>query len=175
MRLAAMKLSVPTKFVVREQAGERQWPKANSVKATDMKADKIRGLDSAEIERQLQDAQEQLFRLRFQMGMGQLEGLKKYRILKKDRARMLTRHERKAGGRRNSRSAAGCRCNHQGQEKVRTFTMAAADNSEQRRPGRRTARLRAPAGRPSPSRSDTRTRRSAKWFRPRWPRPSWSK
>ena len=55
-----------------------------------MKADKLSGLDAAELERQLQDAQEQLFRLRFQMGMGQLEGLKKYRALKKDRARMLT-------------------------------------------------------------------------------------
>jgi large subunit ribosomal protein L29 len=55
-----------------------------------MKADKVRSLDTADLERQLQDAQEQLFRLRFQMGMGQLEGLKKYRALKKDRARMLT-------------------------------------------------------------------------------------
>ncbi|MBV8829723.1 MAG: 50S ribosomal protein L29 [Acidobacteriaceae bacterium] len=55
-----------------------------------MKADKFRGLDTADVERQAQDAQEQLFRLRFQMGMGQFEGLKKYRNLKKDRARMLT-------------------------------------------------------------------------------------
>lgn len=55
-----------------------------------MKADKVRSLDLAELERQHQDAQEQLFRLRFQMGMGQLEGLKKYRVLKKDRARLLT-------------------------------------------------------------------------------------
>jgi large subunit ribosomal protein L29 len=55
-----------------------------------MKADKIRNLDLAEIERQAQDAQEQLFRFRFQMGMGQLEGLKKYRGLRKDRARLLT-------------------------------------------------------------------------------------
>ena len=55
-----------------------------------MKADKVRNLDVAEIERQNQEAQEQLFRLRFQMGMGQMEGLKKYRALRKDRARMLT-------------------------------------------------------------------------------------
>ena len=55
-----------------------------------MKAEKLRGLDAAELQRQQQDGQEQLFRLRFQMGMGQLEGLKKYRALKKDRARMLT-------------------------------------------------------------------------------------
>ncbi len=55
-----------------------------------MKADKIRSTDTADLERQVQDTQEQLFRLRFQMGMGQLEGLKKYRTLKKDRARLLT-------------------------------------------------------------------------------------
>lgn len=55
-----------------------------------MKADKLRGLEPAELARQSQDAQEQLFRLRFQMGMGQYEGLKKYRVLKKDRARFLT-------------------------------------------------------------------------------------
>jgi large subunit ribosomal protein L29 len=55
-----------------------------------MKATKYRELDVAELERQTQDAQEQLFRLRFQIGMGQTEGLKKYRNLKKDRARLLT-------------------------------------------------------------------------------------
>jgi len=55
-----------------------------------MKADKIRNTDAADLQRQVQDAQEQLFRLRFQMGMGQMEGLKKYRALRKDRARMLT-------------------------------------------------------------------------------------
>lgn len=55
-----------------------------------MKAEKIRGTDIGDLERQVADSQEQLFRLRFQMGMGQMEGLKKYRNLKKDRARMLT-------------------------------------------------------------------------------------
>jgi len=55
-----------------------------------MKALKYRELDVAELERQQQDAQEQLFRLRFQIGMGQTEGLKKYRNLRKDRARLLT-------------------------------------------------------------------------------------
>ena len=55
-----------------------------------MNTEKIRGTDVADLQRQVQDAQEQLFRLRFQMGMGQAEGLKKYRALKKDRARMLT-------------------------------------------------------------------------------------
>ena len=55
-----------------------------------MKAEKMRGMDAAELQRQSFDAQEQLFRLRFQMGMGQTEGLKKYRNLRKERARMLT-------------------------------------------------------------------------------------
>jgi large subunit ribosomal protein L29 len=63
-----------------------------------MKAEKIRGTDATDLERQAQDAQEQLFRLRFQMGMGQFEGLKKYRALKKDRARMLTILSEKRSG-----------------------------------------------------------------------------
>lgn len=54
-----------------------------------MRAEKMRGIDATDLQRQANDAQEQLFRFRFQMGMGQFEGLKKYRALKKDRARML--------------------------------------------------------------------------------------
>lgn len=64
-----------------------------------MRAEKMRGIDVADLQRQVQGSQEQLFRLRFQMGMGQTEGLKKYRNLKKDRARMLTvLHEKEASG-----------------------------------------------------------------------------
>jgi large subunit ribosomal protein L29 len=64
-----------------------------------MKAERMRGIDAAELQRQAQDAREQLFRFRFQMGMGQLEGLKKYRNLKKERARMLTvLREKEAAG-----------------------------------------------------------------------------
>ena len=55
-----------------------------------MKADKVRDIDSKELERQLHDSRDQLFRLRFQLAMGQTDGLKKYRALRKDRARMLT-------------------------------------------------------------------------------------
>jgi large subunit ribosomal protein L29 len=54
-----------------------------------MRADKLRELDGAELNKQSADIQEQLFRLRFQMSMGQADGLKKYRTIKKDRARML--------------------------------------------------------------------------------------
>jgi large subunit ribosomal protein L29 len=55
-----------------------------------MKANKIRDLDTKELENQLRDMEEQFFHLRFQMGMGQMDGLKKYRALRKDRARILT-------------------------------------------------------------------------------------
>jgi large subunit ribosomal protein L29 len=55
-----------------------------------MRADKIREQDSTELKRQSSDFREQSFRLRFQMAMGQTDGLKKLRVLKKDRARMLT-------------------------------------------------------------------------------------
>ena len=55
-----------------------------------MKAQKIRDLDVNEIQNQLREMEEQFFRLQFQMNMGQTDGLKKLRVLKKDRARMLT-------------------------------------------------------------------------------------
>jgi len=53
-------------------------------------AERARALDTAEIERQLRESSEQMFRLRFQLRMGQMEGLKKMRSLRKERARMLT-------------------------------------------------------------------------------------
>ena len=55
-----------------------------------MKADKVRELDSDELRRQAADIREQNFRLRFQMSMGQTDGLKKLRTIRKDRARILT-------------------------------------------------------------------------------------
>ncbi|HEX3742845.1 MAG TPA: 50S ribosomal protein L29 [Bryobacteraceae bacterium] len=55
-----------------------------------MKAQKVRDLDGAELIGQLAQMEEQLFRLRFQMSMGQMDGLKKVRAMRKDRARMLT-------------------------------------------------------------------------------------
>jgi large subunit ribosomal protein L29 len=55
-----------------------------------MKADKVRGLDREEMERQLRDIDEQLFRFQFQRSMGQMEGLKKARAVRKDRARIYT-------------------------------------------------------------------------------------
>ncbi|WP_321473652.1 50S ribosomal protein L29 [uncultured Paludibaculum sp.] len=55
-----------------------------------MTAEKIRELDEKELAVKVKEMEEQLFRLKFQMSMGQMEGLKKYRELKKDRARIYT-------------------------------------------------------------------------------------
>jgi large subunit ribosomal protein L29 len=55
-----------------------------------MKADKIRQLDSDELRRQAADIREQAFRIRFQLTMGQTDGLKKLRNIRKDNARILT-------------------------------------------------------------------------------------
>ncbi len=55
-----------------------------------MKAEKVRGLEDRELKAQLNEMDEQLFRLRFQMSMGQAAGLKKIRTMRKDRARIHT-------------------------------------------------------------------------------------
>jgi large subunit ribosomal protein L29 len=55
-----------------------------------MKADKIRELDSDELHRQAAEIREQNFRIRFQLSMGQTDGLKKLRTIRKDHARILT-------------------------------------------------------------------------------------
>ena len=54
-----------------------------------MESTKYRELDTAELSGKAAETQEQLFRLRFQIGMGQTDGIKRYRELRKDRARML--------------------------------------------------------------------------------------
>jgi large subunit ribosomal protein L29 len=55
-----------------------------------METEKIRNLNDDELERQERQAAEQLFRLRFQMKLGQNEGVKKLRDLRKDIARIKT-------------------------------------------------------------------------------------
>jgi large subunit ribosomal protein L29 len=62
--------------------------------------EEIRNLDTAELALKQREAREQLFRLRFQMTMGQTDGIKKYRALRKDLARILTvqRERTKAAG-----------------------------------------------------------------------------
>jgi len=52
--------------------------------------EKIRNTTDAELTHQERDLQDQLFRLKFQMSMGQTESLKKVRQLRKDIARVKT-------------------------------------------------------------------------------------
>jgi len=55
-----------------------------------MKADKVRNLTEEELRHQEQELADQLFKLKFQLNMGQTESLKKIRGLRKDIARVKT-------------------------------------------------------------------------------------
>lgn len=52
--------------------------------------DLLKALGNEEIEAKVREGAEQMFRIKFQMSMGQTEGMKKYRELRKERARLLT-------------------------------------------------------------------------------------
>src|ERR1700739_2132332 len=84
-----------------------------------MKADKIRNQTDAELQDQERQLSDQLFKLKFQLNMGQTESLKKIRGLRKDIARVKTiigerarstatekRQWRKQHGRGTGRAAA---------------------------------------------------------------------
>ena len=55
-----------------------------------MNVDKIRNLTDIELEHQERELSDQLFKMKFQLKMGQTESLKKIRELKKDIARVKT-------------------------------------------------------------------------------------
>jgi large subunit ribosomal protein L29 len=55
-----------------------------------MKAEKIRNQTGDELKHQERDLADQLFKLKFQMNMGQTESLKKIRGLRRDIARVQT-------------------------------------------------------------------------------------
>jgi large subunit ribosomal protein L29 len=55
-----------------------------------MDAEKIRNLTEEELGHQERDMSDQLFKLKFQLNMGQTESLKKIRGLRKDIARVKT-------------------------------------------------------------------------------------
>jgi large subunit ribosomal protein L29 len=55
-----------------------------------MDAEKIRNLTDTELKHQERELSDQLFRLKFQMRMGQTESLKKIRGLRRDIARVKT-------------------------------------------------------------------------------------
>src|SRR5437764_8569748 len=63
-----------------------------------MEAEKIRNLSDAELAQSQRDQMDQLFRLKFQMKMGQTESLNKIRSLRRGVARLKTiARERKLG------------------------------------------------------------------------------
>jgi large subunit ribosomal protein L29 len=61
------------------------------------KADKIRDLSLAELERKQHDLEERIFRVRFQAATTQGEGLNNLHALKLERARVKTILQEKAG------------------------------------------------------------------------------
>ncbi len=72
-----------------------------------MNVEKIRNLTDTELAHQQRDLNDQLFKLKFQLKMGQTESLKKIRDLKKDIARIKTvqREKQIAGGNGNATAA----------------------------------------------------------------------
>jgi large subunit ribosomal protein L29 len=72
-----------------------------------MDVNKIRNLTDIELAHQQREMADQLFKMKFQMKMGQTESLKKIRELKKDIARIQTvlRQKELAGGNGSAASA----------------------------------------------------------------------
>ena len=70
-----------------------------------MKSEKIRNLTDVELRHQERDLADQLFKLKFQMNMGQTESLKKIRGLRRDIARVKTiiREQELAGARKTEK------------------------------------------------------------------------
>ena len=67
-----------------------------------MKADKIRNLTDVELSHQERELADQLFKLKFQLNMGQTESLKKMRGLRKDIARAKTIAAERSGERQRT-------------------------------------------------------------------------
>jgi large subunit ribosomal protein L29 len=67
-----------------------------------MKVDKIRNLTDDELHNQERELADQLFKLKFQLNMGQTESLKKIRGLRKDIARVKTIMVERTGERQRS-------------------------------------------------------------------------
>ena len=63
-----------------------------------MEAEKIRNLTDEELGHQQREMADELFKLKFQLNMGQTESLKKIRGLRKDIARVKTIARERAAG-----------------------------------------------------------------------------
>ncbi len=71
-----------------------------------MNVDKIRNLTDVELSHQQRELADQLFKMKFQLKMGQTESLKKIRELKKDIARVKTVMRQKQMASGNGTAAA---------------------------------------------------------------------
>ena len=72
-----------------------------------METTRVRELGDAELREEARKAAEQLFRIRFQMKLGQTEGVKRLRVLKQDIARFKTIERERALGIRGAAAVAG--------------------------------------------------------------------
>ncbi|MGB6191698.1 MAG: 50S ribosomal protein L29 [Terracidiphilus sp.] len=72
-----------------------------------MELEKIRTLSDTELEHQEKTSAEQLFRLRFQVSLGQNDGVKKLRRLRKEIAQIKTVARERALGIRGAQKDAG--------------------------------------------------------------------
>ena len=72
-----------------------------------MELDKIRGLSDEELKRQETISAEQLFRIRFQVALGQNDGVKKLRQLRKEIAQIKTVAKERELGIRGANKDAG--------------------------------------------------------------------
>ena len=82
MRLAQHKLPIKTKFITREEFGEKDGEA--------VKTKEIRNLSDQDLQKQLEQSKSELFNLRFQLATGQLENPMMIGLVKKDIARIKT-------------------------------------------------------------------------------------
>jgi large subunit ribosomal protein L29 len=106
-----------------------------------MEIEKIVNLDDRELVLQANQAAEQIFRLRFQLAMGQQEGVKKYRELRKDVARIKTvQRQRQLGIQPAAGSAEAKPKSKSAKPKAKTAKAKTAKGGSSRSSAKKTAR-----------------------------------
>ena len=89
--MAKTKTKTKTSSKAAKTAAKAPAPRSHAFSVRGNKAaEKMRNLSSAELEHKWRELQDQLFRLKFQLRMGQTESLKKIRGLRRDLARVKT-------------------------------------------------------------------------------------
>jgi len=89
--MAKTKTKTKTSPQAAKKAAPAPAPRSHAFSVRGNKAaEKMRNLSSAELDHKWRELQDQLFRLKFQLRMGQTESLKKIRGLRRDLARVKT-------------------------------------------------------------------------------------